>query len=135
MARAPVASVAPTAMEPSAPALETAAAMAGVETPAMGAWTMGWDRPSDSMIDMGRLLELCGRRALGRITSGYPTFAFRLLSRHLYCPKCKKLCRHSDRAPLPTSPPRQRAADTVASAMVTTHFPSLQLSPIDVAIH
>src|SRR3546814_7795589 len=77
MARAPVASVAPTAMEPSAPALETAAAMAGVETPAMGAWTMGWDRPSDSMIDMGRLSELCGRRAMGRIRTGYPASAFR----------------------------------------------------------
>jgi hypothetical protein len=38
---APLASVAPTPMEPSAPAFASAAAMAAVETPAMGAWTSG----------------------------------------------------------------------------------------------
>jgi hypothetical protein len=43
--RAPAASVAPTLIEPSAPASETAAASAGVETPAMGAWMIGKSTP------------------------------------------------------------------------------------------
>ena len=34
-----------TPIAPSAPALDTAAAMAGVEVPAMGAWKIGHSRP------------------------------------------------------------------------------------------
>src|SRR5690606_11434077 len=43
--RAAAASLAPSPSEPSPPAFETAAASAGVLTPAMGAWMMGVDRP------------------------------------------------------------------------------------------
>jgi hypothetical protein len=38
---APSASVAPTPIDPSAPAFATAAASAGEDTPAIGAWTIG----------------------------------------------------------------------------------------------
>src|SRR5436190_8222975 len=41
MVRASAASTAPTAMPPRAPASDTAAASAGVDTPAIGAWKMG----------------------------------------------------------------------------------------------
>lgn len=40
--RAPAASVLPTPIDPSAPALATALAISGVDTPAIGAWTRGW---------------------------------------------------------------------------------------------
>jgi len=44
--RAVSASTAPAPIEPSPPALETAAAIAGVETPAVGACTIGRGTPS-----------------------------------------------------------------------------------------
>ena len=44
--RAPSAFVAPTPSEPSPPAFDTAAASAGVLTPAIGAWTIGARMPS-----------------------------------------------------------------------------------------
>lgn len=44
--RAPSAFVAPTPSEPSPPAFDTAAASAGVLTPAIGAWTIGVRTPS-----------------------------------------------------------------------------------------
>jgi hypothetical protein len=47
-ARAPAASVAPTEIEPSAPALDTAAASAGVDTVAIGAWMIGSSMPRRS---------------------------------------------------------------------------------------
>jgi hypothetical protein len=46
--RAPAAFVAPTPIEPKAPAFATAAAMAGDDTPAMGAWMIGSSTPSKS---------------------------------------------------------------------------------------
>ncbi|GEO39905.1 hypothetical protein SAE02_40530 [Skermanella aerolata] len=39
--------MAPTPIEPSAPAFATAAAMAGDDTPAIGAWTIGSSMPSN----------------------------------------------------------------------------------------
>src|SRR5271165_4494331 len=64
MSRAPSASVAPTPIEPRPPAFETAAAMAGVETPAMGAWMIGKSTPRRSRnwrsYNMARLF-LAGR--------------------------------------------------------------------------
>jgi hypothetical protein len=45
---APAAFVAPTPIDPSAPAFETAAAISGVDTPAMGAWMMGASISSSS---------------------------------------------------------------------------------------
>src|SRR5689334_23120261 len=48
MVRAPAASVAARPTEPRAPALETAAAICGVEVPAIGAWMIGMVTPRRS---------------------------------------------------------------------------------------
>jgi len=57
---APCAFVAPTPIDPSAPAPDTAAAISGVETPAMGAWMMGASisRRSSSLVDDAIRLSL-----------------------------------------------------------------------------
>jgi hypothetical protein len=60
--RAPAASVAPTAIEPSAPAFDTAAARAGVEVPAIGACTRGSERPRRARKSMR---SFCPSRATG----------------------------------------------------------------------
>jgi hypothetical protein len=54
------------ATAPSAPAFDTAAASAGVATPAIGAWKMGWSRASRSrkpVMDRRRFEETTGRLA------------------------------------------------------------------------
>ncbi|MDT4850310.1 hypothetical protein FQZ97_844590 [compost metagenome] len=60
MARAWAGVLAPMPMEPRAPALDTAAARAGVETPTMGAWMMGCWIPSNRVMDMRLQLHDAG---------------------------------------------------------------------------
>src|SRR3979411_1923241 len=55
---------APTPIDPSAPAFDTPAAMAGVDTPAMGAWMMGWCRSRvfrNTTSDLGLVWSLSGQ--------------------------------------------------------------------------
>ena len=57
MRRAPAAFVAPTPMDPRAPAFDTAAAIAGVDTPAIGACTIG---ASISRKSRKLVVDICG---------------------------------------------------------------------------
>jgi hypothetical protein len=52
IARAPAASVAPTPIDPKAPASDTAAANEGVATPAIGAWIKGTESSNRLMRDI-----------------------------------------------------------------------------------
>ena len=104
IARAPSALVAPTPIEPSPPALLTAAAMAGDDTPAMGAWMIGNLMPTSSK----------------RITSGAHCPPSRPAAA---CGTPQRACRPSPNSP---SRPPERPPRSIPAARLDVSLPGVE---------